>query len=193
MALYRQCLEDLNWWLVPENLLKGAPFSGAPPEQTLFTDASRQGWGAHLGTSLASGVWTTEEQGLHINQLEFLAVFRALQKFHQDLLGSVVSIMSDNSTVVAYLRNSGGYSFRVPVSSCRGSSPVVREPFHLIASHVHCNSIVDVLSRECVGSEWTLHPEVCRALFQVWGSPLVDLFAIALTRRLPLYVAPLPD
>ena len=57
----------------------------------------------------------------------------------------------------------------------------------------HHNSIMDVLSRECVGSEWTLHPVVCRALFQIWGSPLVDLFATALTRRLPLYVSLLLD
>ena len=55
------------------------------------------------------------------------------------------------------------------------------------------NSIANVLSWECVGSEWTLHPEVCRALFQVWGSPLVDFFTIALIRRLPLYVSSLPD
>ena len=132
-----QCLEDVIWWLALEKLLKGAPFSGAPPEQTLFSDASRQGWGAHLGDSLALGVWTTEEQGFHINQLKLLSVFRALQKLRLDLFGSVVFTMSDNSTVVAYLRNSGGYSFRVPIGSCRGSSPVVREPFHLIAFHVH--------------------------------------------------------
>ena len=55
------------------------------------------------------------------------------------------------------------------------------------------NSIVAVLSQECVCSEWALHPEVCRVVFQVWGSPLVDLFATALTRRLPLYVSPLAD
>ena len=55
------------------------------------------------------------------------------------------------------------------------------------------NLIADVLCQECVGSEWTLHPEVCRALFQIWGSPLVNLFATALNRRPPLYVSPLLD
>ncbi|MPC45254.1 hypothetical protein E2C01_038949 [Portunus trituberculatus] len=64
------------------------------------------GWGAHLGDSLASGVWTVEEQGLHISHLEFLAVFQALQSFQQALFGSVVSVRSDNSTVVTYLRRS---------------------------------------------------------------------------------------
>lgn len=53
--------------------------------------------------------------------------------------------------------------------------------------------IADVLSRECVRSEWTLHPEICRKVFRVWGSPLAGLFATALTRRLPLYVSPLLD
>ena len=80
----------------------------APPEQTLFSDASHYGWGAHLGDSLALGVWSPEKRRFHINHLEMVAVFLALQSFQQELSGSVVSLMSDNSTVVAYLRNSGG-------------------------------------------------------------------------------------
>ena len=123
-------------------------------------------------------------------------VLQALQKFCQDMLDSVVSIMSDNSMVVAYLRNSGGTcseSLSVLAGEvlrwCESLSISLR-PMFFPGPH---NSIVDVLSQEYVSSEWTLHPEVCRHLFQVWGSPLVDLFATALTRRLPLYVSPLPD
>ena len=104
----QRCLEDLFWWMDPAHLCRGAPFVMAPPEQTLFSDASHYGWGAHLGDSLASGVWSPEERRFHINHLEMMAVFLALQSFQQELSGSVVSLMSDNSTVVAYLRNSGG-------------------------------------------------------------------------------------
>ncbi|XP_045101308.1 uncharacterized protein LOC123498207 [Portunus trituberculatus] len=43
------------------------------------------------------------------------------------------------------------------------------------------NAVADILSHECVGSELTLHPVVCRQVFQVWGALQVDLFATALT------------
>ncbi|MPC47740.1 hypothetical protein E2C01_041496 [Portunus trituberculatus] len=55
------------------------------------------------------------------------------------------------------------------------------------------NALADVLSCECVRSEWTLHPVVCRQVFQVWSAPQVDLFATALNHQLPLYVSPLQD
>ncbi|MPC53433.1 hypothetical protein E2C01_047323 [Portunus trituberculatus] len=55
------------------------------------------------------------------------------------------------------------------------------------------NAVADILSRECVGSEWTLHPLVCRQIFQVWDALLVDLFATALNYLLPLYGSPLLD
>ena len=196
VAPTHQCQKDLAWWLGLENLLKGSPFVMGPPEQTLFSDASQHGWGAHLGDSLVSGVWSLKEKGLHINQLELLAVFRALQTFQQELAGSVVSVMSDNSTVVAYLRNSGG-THSESLSTLAGevlrwceSLSISLRPRFIPGRR---NAIADVLSRKCVGSEWTLHPVVCEKIFRVWGSPQVDLFATALTRRLPLYVSPLPD
>ena len=191
-----QCLVDSAWWMASENLLRGAPFSSPSPEQTLFTDASQQGWGAHLGASLASGRWSLEEQGLHINHLKLLAVFRALQSFRHLLSGSAVSVMSDNSTVVAHLKNAGGtHSESLSVLAgevlrwCESLS-ISLCPMFIPRRH---NAIADVLSRECVGTEWSLHPEICRVLFGVWGPPQVDLFATALNRRLPLYVSPLPD
>ncbi|MPC50561.1 hypothetical protein E2C01_044390 [Portunus trituberculatus] len=45
---------DLSWWMDPGHVIKGAPFVMAPPEQSLFSDASLHGWGAHLGDSLVS-------------------------------------------------------------------------------------------------------------------------------------------
>ncbi|MPC34417.1 hypothetical protein E2C01_027804 [Portunus trituberculatus] len=90
-AYNHQHLEDLAWWVAPEDLLTGAPFM----EQSVcrFIPA----WvGAHLGTSLASRVWSLEGKGFHINQLWLLAAFLSLQMFCQYLPGSVVSVMSDS-------------------------------------------------------------------------------------------------
>ncbi|MPC29697.1 hypothetical protein E2C01_022943 [Portunus trituberculatus] len=66
----------------------------APPEQSLL--------GAQLGDSLVLGVWSPQEQRFHINHLKMMTVFWALRSFQQEVSGTVVSLMSDNSTVVAY-------------------------------------------------------------------------------------------
>ena len=43
----------------------------------IFTDASKEGWGAHLNERTARGTWSVPESKLHINHLELKAVFLA--------------------------------------------------------------------------------------------------------------------
>ena len=52
-----------------------------------------------------------------------------------------------------------------------------------------------VLSRrgQVVGTEWSLHPQVARALLRTWGNPSIDLFATCLNAKLPLYCSLVPD
>ena len=40
----------------------------------LFTDASNEGWGAHLDQSSTKGLWSDRDKRLHINILELKAV-----------------------------------------------------------------------------------------------------------------------
>ena len=42
-------------------------------------------------------------------------------------------------------------------------------------------------------SEWTIAHEVLKPILTHWETPLVDLFAIKFSRRLPLYVSPVQD
>ena len=44
-----------------------------------------------------------------------------------------------------------------------------------------------------IPTEWTLHSRVLQAVFRIWGTPMVDSFATALNRRLPVYCSPVPD
>ena len=57
------------------------------------------------------------------------------------------------------------------------------------------NVLADVLSRrgQVVGTEWSLHPQVARALLRAWGNPSIDLFATCLNANLPLYCSLVPD
>ena len=73
----------LKWWLDPEKVLKGQPLHPLQHALQLFTDASNEGWGAHLGDYTARGLWSRSEGELHINLLELKAVLLALKQFEQ--------------------------------------------------------------------------------------------------------------
>ena len=47
--LSRALYAHLQWWLKEDNVLKGQPLHPLQHALQLFTDASNEGWGAHLG------------------------------------------------------------------------------------------------------------------------------------------------
>ena len=98
----------LRRWEDPRFLTSGIPLRTFQAEFTVFTDASMQGWGAHMGDSQISGTWTHTDRKLHISCLELKVVFHALQHWAQMLQGHQVMIATDNSTVVSYINKQGG-------------------------------------------------------------------------------------
>ena len=54
----------LRWWLDPDNILSGQPLHPLQHALQLFTDASNDGWGAHLGDYMAKGLWSRSEKRL---------------------------------------------------------------------------------------------------------------------------------
>ena len=68
---------------------------------------------------------------------------------------------------------------------------------HLDARYLpgQSNVLADLLSRrdQVIGTEWSLHPQVARALLRAWGSPSLDLFAMRLNAKLPLYCSLILD
>ena len=198
VALPEEARRDLSWWMVRDHLLVGVRFGTPAPDLHLYSDASSSGWGAHLLDQNVSGVWSAQEKLLHINLLEMKALFLGLQAFQEDVAGRHVTAMCDNSTVVAYVNKQGGTVSR---SLCLLTSRLLRwtESFdvHLDARYLpgESNVLADVLSRrgQVVGTEWSLHPQVARALLRAWGNPSIDLFATCLNAKLPLYCSLVPD
>ena len=93
----------LQWWLEEGNVLQGQPLHPIKHALQIFTDASKEGWGAHLDERIARGAWSLPESKLHINYLELKAVFLALKEFQDLCSGSTVLVATDNTTVVAYV------------------------------------------------------------------------------------------
>ena len=56
----------LQWWLKEDNVLTGQPLHPIKHALQIFTDASKEGWGAHLNEHIAWGTWSLPESKLHI-------------------------------------------------------------------------------------------------------------------------------
>ena len=88
---------DLLW--VIENIRKcnGKPLRVPAFSHSIESDASSLGWGARYNTNTTGGRWSFDEAKHHINYLELLAAFHALQCFAPN--HSKVCLQTDNSTV----------------------------------------------------------------------------------------------
>ena len=191
-------LKHLQWWKDPNNVRVGCPLHPEEHNILIFTDASNQGWGAHLENMTVSGNWTDQEKLLHINVLELKAVFRALKSFQNSVQNKRILIASDNATVVSYLNKQGGtHSWDVCLlvwcilAYCNPRNILIR------ARHFQgcLNVIADSLSRrdKIIQREWSLHPQIFTLICKVWHTPMVDMFATKMNHKLPLYVSPVPD
>ena len=165
---------------------------------SIVTDASKEGWGGHLGDWVVSGHWSRAWAKQHINWLELQAVWLTLKHFLPQLQGTALDVISDNSTMVAYINKVGGTQ---SPSLCRLALDVWawcrQHDIFLVASHLSGdkNVLADALSR---GShrhptEWTLHNAVSRAMFQCWPTLHVDLFASEKNHKLPVFFSIRPS
>ena len=164
----------LRWWLEESNVLPSQPLH--PPKHALqiFTDASKEGWGAHLNERTARGTWSVPESKLHIKaSLELKAVFLAVKEFQDLCSNNIVLVATDNTTVVAYINKEGGMkSGSLCALLWRILSWCTRKQVTLRARHIpgQLNVIADKLSRlgQTIQTEWSLHPEVFKAICSRW-------------------------
>ena len=75
----------LQWWLEEGNVLIAQPLHSIKHALQIFTDASKEVWGAHLNEHMARGTWSLPESKLHINHLELKAVYLALKRVSRPL------------------------------------------------------------------------------------------------------------
>ena len=188
----------LRWWMDPNKVLKGQPLHPLRHALQLFTDASNEGWGAHLGDCTARGLWSEPEGDLHINLLELKAVLLALKQFEHLCWHQTILVCTDNTTLVTYINKEGGMkSGSLCALLWRLLLWCNQRQIVLWARHIlgHLNSIADKLSRhkQVIQTEWSLLQEVFDLLCRRWHKPDVDLFATRFSHKLPRFVSPVPD
>jgi len=189
--------QHLVWWTELAHLSPGVPLVPPPHNVRVFTDASTQGWGAHVEGVEFQGLWSRTERLLHINVLEMRAITLALKRLKLQT-GDSVLVATDNSSVVAYINKQGGTRSRsLWMESQSLFLLVLQLGIRLRARHIpgRLNVIADRLSRQgqVLPTEWSLHPEVVKSIFLQWGTPHVDLFATRLNNKCQMFVSPVPD
>ena len=166
----------LQWWLQEDNVLSGQALHPIKHALQLFTDASKEGWGAHLNDNTARGSWSLPESKLHINYLELKAVLLALKEFRDLCTGQIVLVATDNTTVVSYINKEGGMrSGPLCVLLWRILTWCSQRQITLKARHIpgRLNVIADKLSRlgQTIQTKWSLLPAVFQRLCQKWHQP----------------------
>ena len=178
--------------------MRGADLHPKDHSIQLFTDASNEGWGAHLDQSSIKGLWSDREKRLHINVLELKAVSLALRSFKDQCQNQTVLVATDNSTVVAYINKEGG-THSAEMCALLWKIMTWCHHYHITLKARNipgCLNVMDDLlsrSNQVQSTEWSLHPQVFKQICQKWFTPHVDLFATHLNDKLPLYVSPIPD
>ena len=188
----------LRWWLDPDKVLRGQPLHPLQHALQLFSDASNEGWDAHLGDYTARGLWSKSEGDLHINLLELKAVLLALRQFERLCWNQTILVCMDNTTVVSYINKEGGMrSGSLCALLWRLLLWCNRREIVLRTRHIpgHLNVIADKLSRhkQVIQTEWSLLQEIFNPLCRRWHAPAVDLFATRFNHKLPRFVSPVPD
>ena len=152
----------LDWWQNPTNMMRGADLHPKDHSIQLFTDASNEGWGAHLEQTSTKGLWSDREKRLHINVLQLKVVSQALRSFKDQCQNQTVLVAMDNSTVVAYINKQGGtHSAEMCVLLWKIMTWCHHYQITLKARHSPgcLNVMADLLSRsnQVQSTEWSLH------------------------------------
>ena len=198
MVIVPEILKDqLKWWNNSDALTVGVPLERFQADLSLFTDASTEGWGAHLEGQEVSGLWRAEK-GLHINLLEMKAVSLAVKHFATTLKDKHLLVATDNTTVIAYINHQGGTrSWSLMEETQLLFNLTQSLNIKIRARHIpgRLNVLADRLSRknQILPTEWSLHPAVLESLWAKWEKPMIDLFATKDNNKLSLYVSPVPD
>ena len=191
MAWDSDCRPDLLWWSDVSHLQVGMSLGEDLPDLSLFTDALDSGWGASLGEDHLSGSW------FPLNHRELLAVLFPVRGYLPSLRGRVVTVFSDNTTALAYLKKQGGTrsatlnTVAQPVLHlCEAAQIQLLPQFILGQLNVLANSLS--CKGQVIGSEWTLCSEAFHQLLRQWPAT-IDLFATSLNTRLSVYFSRMVD
>ena len=191
IPITQHLIQHLQWWLHSVNISRGRSLQLEEAGVTITTDASLTGYGGHLNNQIVQGKWDKRHKHLHINCLEMEAVFLSLKHFQKQIQNKTVLIRCDNTTVVQYINKQGGTkSPRLCYQTWELWNWAIDQNIKLKAAHIagKSNILADQLSRVKIRqTEWMLKKEIVQKIFQMWGHPLIDMFASIHNRQTQIF------
>ena len=192
VALSADSILELEWWIHHLSSRNGKTFAYHEPDLIIFSDASLQGWGATTEGTTANGPWSQEYLNWHINELELLAAYFALQTFTKHAKKASVLMFLDNTVAVSYINRDGG-------TKSPKLNDIVKQicnwcderELALRAEHVPgvANTIADAESRTYNdSSDWQLSIDLFRQIQAIWPAQ-IDLFASHWNAQLPKFIS----
>lgn len=196
MIISNQAKKDMQWWL--KNLQESFCSLEQPDfDVTIFTDASRSGWGAKMGDQEVFGFWNKEEQTHHINFLELRAVLLALESLANNLRQKRILLRIDNTTAISYINKMGGIQYENFNKLSREIWIWAEErEVTLYASYIKSadNVEADALSRiKNSDTEWALNFNIFNKISSIFGPPEIDLFASTNNKKCQYFVSHYPE
>ena len=198
LSLTREAVDNLSWWTaLDRKVLMHSPLAPRIPSMTVESDASKLGWGAREGKQQTGGAWSVQEASHHINYLELLAAFLALQCFAKHIKGLTIQLKLDNVTAVTYINKLGGTHSPV---LCQLALTIwdwcIQRDIFLLAEHlpgkdnVAADQELRSMKDRC---DWMLNPQIFRQINLCMGPLGIDLFVSRLTKQLPRFYSWRPD
>ena len=122
ISVTNQEWEELLWWVEQVKLWNGSSLKPPSSFLTIQTDASKLGWGAVCHGVRTGGPWTYEESQFHINYLELLGAFLAIQSFVKSERHLTVYLYMDNVSALSYINKKGDVQSRplTTLAKCLG-------------------------------------------------------------------------
>ena len=189
--------QELVWWMKMIKDANGRAIKPRLPDKVIYTDASRLGWGAVHNQHQIGGLWTDAETNLHINCLELLAAWYAVQAFTLMKRDLHILLWIDNQSAVAYINHKGGnHSTQLAQLAIQFWSWALQKGITLEARHIagKKNVQADRMSRTIQDrSDWKLRTALFHQLNILWGPLEIDLFATRISTQLPRFFSWKPE
>ena len=179
---------ELYYWA---NLQPGlnSPITLPEASHTVTTDASEFGFGIYYKGVLVSEKIDSVYSDQSINVKELLALSRFLE-LYPEVENCTVTWRVDNNSALASIRNQGSVKswplcvVSVNILKRADARNIIIEPIRISSTE---NIIADSGSRFKVVQDWSLADSLARKLFNVFGTPDVDLMASDQSRKCPIF------
>lgn len=188
-------LKDIEWWLTNGKLIPNQ-FGPKLSHVTVYSDASKQGWGGHCDHLQTGGRWSSVESSNHINWLELKAAWLTIQSFATHNSDLHILLRIDNTCAIAYINKMGGPSAKLNELATNMWEWCQLRNIWISAKHIPgvANTIADFKSRVFNDtSEWSLNDRSFDLIVDTWGTPNIDLFASRLNYKVSKFISWSPD